>query len=437
MKYFLPDSQDLVDPSFDFERETRSIDRMRQRDDQYAHEVFSTPAYDGVLVSKGIVDGGGAGATTRYTIAQRQRLLRLGAREFFRLEGEHSKTMPVMGDCGAFTYFREKTPPFTVDAVLDFYTNCEFDLGISVDHVILDFDARWDDPSIKGGPPAEWVERQQLTLELADEFLTKHRKAKLRFEPLGVAQGWSPASYAHSVEVLQKIGYEYIAVGGMVPLRTPQVMASLERIAGVRRPATKLHLLGITRLENVERFQEYGVASLDSTSPLRQAFKDDKDNYYTLDRTYTAIRIPQIDANPSLLRRIKSGAIRQEVARKHELASLKAMREFDAGRLSVSDTVDVLRAYELVFDSEHDHSDVYREVLEARPWAQCACDVCKSLSYHVILFRGAERNRRRGFHNIWTFYRRLQRELGTPGSGLPDPPTKRGSKRQTSLQTSV
>jgi hypothetical protein len=28
------------------------------------------------------------------------------------------------------------------------------------------------------------------------------------------------------------------------------------------------------------------------------------------------------------------------------------------------------------------------------------------------LFRGAERNRRRGFHNLWVFYRRLQRELG-------------------------
>jgi len=436
VKYFLPDAQDLVDPSFDFERESRAIDRMRQRDDLYAHEVFSTRAYDGVLVSKGIVDGGGSGSATRYTIAQRQRLLRVGAREFFRLSGEHSRGMPVMGDCGAFTYVREKTPPFSVDAVLDFYANCDFDLGISVDHIILDFDARWDNVSAAGSPPVEWVERQQITLELATEFLAKHRKAKLRFEPIGVAQGWSPASYAHSVKELQKMGYAYIAVGGMVPLKTPQVMASLERIASVRKPTTKLHLLGITRLENAERFQEYGVASLDSTSPLRQAFKDDKDNFYTLDRTYTAIRIPQIDANPSLLRKIKSGAVRQEVARKHELASLKAMREFDGGRLSVSATVDILRAYELVFDEDHDHSEIYREVLEARPWADCACDVCKALGYHVMLFRGAERNRRRGFHNIWTFYRRLQRELGPTTPAATNSP-KRGRKRQSAAENNV
>jgi hypothetical protein len=36
----------------------------------------------------------------------------------------------------------------------------------------------------------------------------------------------------------------------------------------------------------------------------------------------------------------------------------------------------------------------------------------------VILFRGAERNRRRGFHNLGVFYRRLHRELGFEG-GVP------------------
>ena len=47
-----------------------------------------------------------------------------------------------------------------------------------------------------------------------------------------------------------------------------------------------------------------------------------------------------------------------------------------------------------------------------RPWLRCPCDICRKLDYHVILFRGAERNRRRGFHNVWVFYRRLRRELG-------------------------
>jgi hypothetical protein len=31
-----------------------------------------------------------------------------------------------------------------------------------------------------------------------------------------------------------------------------------------------------------------------------------------------------------------------------------------------------------------------------------------------MIFRGAERNRRRGFHNLFVFYRRLRRQIGQP-----------------------
>ena len=55
-----------------------------------------------------------------------------------------------------------------------------------------------------------------------------------------------------------------------------------------------------------------------------------------------------------------------------------------------------------------------REVLTEKPWKACACEVCRALGHHVILFRGAERNRRRGFHNVWVFYRRLQRQIADP-----------------------
>ena len=101
MRYFLPDSQDLVDPSFDFETERRSATRLRHRDDSYAHELFTERMLDGILVSKGIVDGVGG---SRYTIAQRHRLLRAGAPEFFRTGTSPWRPIPLMGDCGAFTY---------------------------------------------------------------------------------------------------------------------------------------------------------------------------------------------------------------------------------------------------------------------------------------------------------------------------------------------
>lgn len=408
MKFFFPDSQDLIDPSFDFSTEERSATRVRQRDDLYPHEVFAEPPYDGMLVSKGIVDGTGEGG--RYTLAQRHRLLREGVRAFFRLEGRPIETM---GDCGAFSYVREERPPFSVREVIDFYVQCRFDYALSVDHVILAFQAELDDalPGL-AEVPAEWKTRQKITLELAEEFLRLHDELGCTFTPVGVAQGWSPASYAAAVEELQKLGYRYVALGGMVPLKTPEILACLRRVERVRRPDTQLHLLGVTRIEQVDEFSGLGVVSFDSTSPLRQAFKDDKDNYYTMDRTYSAIRVPQIEGNARMRSRIAAGEVDQQEARCLEQGCMEALVRFDAGESTLEEALRLLRDYEKIHDGKGDRSAVYREILESRPWKDCPCAICRALGVHVMLFRGADRNRRRGFHNLFVFERRLRRLTG-------------------------
>lgn len=127
--FFFPDSQDQVDTSFDFERESSSPDRVRQRDDRYAHEVISPAPYTGILLSKALVDGPGS----KYTFAQRHRLSRLGVCRFFRLDECDGPPLATLGDCGAFNFVREDTPPYSVDDVVDFYDECAFDYGISVD----------------------------------------------------------------------------------------------------------------------------------------------------------------------------------------------------------------------------------------------------------------------------------------------------------------
>jgi hypothetical protein len=405
MKFFYADSQDTVDPNFDFELESRSKDRLRNRHEVYAHELFNDRPYDGLLVSRGIVEGIGGGS--RYTLAQRHRLYRLGAHEFFRVPRLESGGMPIMGDCGAFSYLNEKTPPFSVDDVIAFYLDCRFDLGLSVDHVITAYNPSWD----LNGPPAEVAERQNITLELADTFLGVHRRNRLPFEPVGVAQGWSPTSYAYAVERLQKMGYDYIALGGMVPLRTEGILASLGSILEVRRPETRLHLLGVTRTDHIETFARFGVVSFDTTSPLRQAFKDDTDNYYSLDGAYTAIRIPQVEANVKLMKEIRAGRVSQDRARALERSCLDGMAQYHAGTLDLEPLVERLCEYEALFDARKNHQDAYVRTLRDRPWSTCPCDVCQALGYQVILFRGSNRNRRRGFHNLWVFRRRLNRAL--------------------------
>ena len=149
MKFFFADSLDMVDPSFDFETETRSELRVRQRDDHYPHDIFQPPTYHGVLVSKSLVDGFGKEGS-RYTLAQRLRFWRNGVRSFMRLDDarwDNSRAntphrLETMGDCGAFSYVKEKAPPVTTTEVIDFYDRCGFDYGISVDHVILGYDTK-------------------------------------------------------------------------------------------------------------------------------------------------------------------------------------------------------------------------------------------------------------------------------------------------------
>jgi len=402
MKFFFPDSQDLVDPSFDFHSEARSEDRLRHRDDQYAHEVFNQPPYNGLLISMASVQGK-AGESGRYTLAQRHRLLRVGAREFFRLG-----TLPLetMGDCGAFSYVSEERPPVTVEEVIAFYDECGFDYGVSVDHVILAYQP--DESKIQ----PEWQKRQAITLELAQRFFNEHKKSRAPFRPIGVAQGWSPVSYAKSVTNLQKMGYRLIGLGGMVPLKSHEIIECLAAVANVRHSETRFHLFGVSRCDHVERFADFGVVSFDSTSPLRQAFKHDRENYYTMDGTYSAIRVPQVEANASLKKRIVAGEVNQAEAIRLEKECLRTLNDYDQGKGKLKAVLSLLREYDQLHDGRKDRTDDYRSTLEDYPWKTCPCSICKRLGIHVVLFRGAERNRRRGFHNVFVTYQRLQREIG-------------------------
>ncbi|WP_327023009.1 tRNA-guanine transglycosylase DpdA [Micromonospora sp. NBC_01739] len=404
MRFFFPDSQDQVDPGFDFVTEERDPFRVRQRDDLYAHEVLTQAPFDGLLVSKAIVDGKAGGGTGKYTAAQRHRLYREGARRFFRLDRGHTP-LKIMGDCGAFSYVAEEYPPYSVDEVIDFYDGCGFHYGIAVDHVIFQYEpktARNDERA------AEWVRRQEITLALAAEFWQRCKARRVCFTPLGVAQGWSPQSYADAVVALQRIGYQRIALGGMVPLKTQEILACLAAIDQVREPTTQLHLLGISRCDDVPTFATHGVTSFDSTSPFRQAFKDDRDNYYTPTGTYVALRVPQVDGNPKLKARIRSGEISQAQALALERTALTRLRQYDADEIDVDPVVQALVDYSAVWDGKSDRSAQYRATLTDRPWRDCPCDLCKAIGIEVVIFRGTERNKRRGFHNLYVFEQRLR-----------------------------
>ena len=154
-------------------------------------------------------------------------------------------------------------------------------------------------------------------------------------------------------------------------------------------------------------FARLGVGSFDSTSPLRQAFKDDKDNYYTLEGAMPAIRIPQVEGNPALGKAIAAGRVPQGEARELEQAALAAIKRFDAGKLSVEATVKALVAYEDLFAkatgkgevaagrkvrTKGGYDEAYRRVLKTSPWKTCKCDICPGprAPRHSVPRRGAK-----------------------------------------------
>lgn len=405
MKFIFADSHDYVDPGFDFEAEEHSPDRLAQRDDVYAHEFFEQAPYDGILVSRATV--GDERWNGKYSTSQSMRFRRDGARTFLRYDPKRTGGM-LIGDCGAFSYVREPDPPYSVPEMADYYADCGFTHAVSVDHVILGYNEQLDGLSLFGGAvPEEWRRRYEVTLRLAEQFRAYCRDQEAPFVPIGVAQGWSPRSYATAVQRLTRdLGYDYVALGGMVPLKVDQIHRVLSAVRNVA-PTVQLHLFGFTKADHLGDFARYNIESFDSTSPMLRAFKDSTKNYLASDRWYTAIRVPQADANRVFKQNILAGVQSQRLLRDQEERALRALRAYAAGEISTEDTLLPVVEYGRQLH-DVDRARAYRETLRDRPWERCPCRACREAGIEVLIFRGSNRNRRRGFHNLWELHRQLR-----------------------------
>lgn len=394
LKLFLPDHVDVVDPSFCFKQEVR--EGVHKDDYLYAHEVLAKPTHDGILISYGSVYT----KDCKYSPEQLERLPREGARKFFRLEPNYS-SMEIMGDCGAFSWISDYLPPITNEELVKFYTDLGVTYGASLDHIICGFGEQFSE-----NPPEDFVFRQRISLENARTLM----EYSLPFTPLGSAQGWDCESYAHSVSELQSYGYSYIGLGGMTKLRTKDIMKILEAVKVVLKPSTSLHLFGIARGEECNEFYSMGVRSIDSTSPLRQAFLDRSNNYHIPESCsgMCAVRVPQTKKNAQLRRKINAGLIDEEICQKIERKCLDILDKYSAHQATLDDAMECLTEYERFREEDMKRIPKYYKTLQARPWEKCDCKVCQELGIHVIIFRGSDRNLRRGFHNIHVLKNKLR-----------------------------
>jgi len=448
MKFIYADAMDFVDPEYDFENDRHESGRKRHWDDEYPHEYLDTPPYDGILVSRGIV--GDINSPGKYSLPQLMRFRRDGARKFLRYSEQKYPGSLIFGDCGAFSYKDQAVPPYTPANTVEFYAAGGFSHGCSVDHLIFDFDEGHGRQ--RKDVPKPILARYDLTLQLAAEFLVESKRLGKRFTPMGVIQGWSGPSMAWAASQLVKMGYSYLAVGGLVPLKVPQIHAALTAIREAIPSRIKLHLLGFGKIENLEEFAAYGVASFDTTSPLLRAFKDAVKNYFARSddgelRYYTAIRIPQATDNNKLKAKARRGVLHQETALILERAALDAARRYDSRKMKLDTALEhILEYWKLLNWREGDDAvkkeralkkqrEIYRRTLHDRPWLVCRCRVCRDSRIEALIFRSSNRNKRRGMHNLHVFHQHLlaHRLLDNDSTYVPRHRSETGEEHESGV----
>lgn len=400
LNFFLPENDDRVDPDYDFLMDVSKKDRNPLLDDVYSHQIYGAPQYDGLLVSKVNIDN----ATQLKTKLIREMG---GIHQFLHLPED----FPIMGDCGAFSYISDEVPPYSTKEIIDYYDELGINYGVSVDHLVVGPFKK--DPAIRKF-------RYELTLKMAEEFITEYRKEEHKFHPIGIIQGWDPQSFKDAALHLIKLGYDYIAIGGLAREQSGKIYEILKEISPIIPTKDfRIHLFGVARdMRTMKSFHKLGVTSFDSSSPLRRAWLGTGHNYHALNgKHYTAIRIPEAKETSGRVKKmVQEGKGEFSQYKELEQAALEALRNFSNGKLELEDALSaILRYDELLGEKREMHEDLYREVLSERPWESCGCDICTTIGIDTIVFRGNNRNRRRGFHNTHVYHEQvkgLRKNLG-------------------------
>ena len=404
--YFFPDWDDFIYEPFMADEKQVTLGTRT-----YAHEVCGNRIpFDGILLSLSHIHVG-KGALHRFANGQERRV-RL--RKRLRIP----KDVLLFGDCGAFSYAGESRSPFTSEQAAELYHKFGFDIGASVDHIPLaQIPVRQDDGSIRKKALSQSARHNRMivTRDNAQEFIQTCKQANYSFTPLGVIQGIGVRSYVKRLHEYIDMGYEHIALGGLVPRTDKDI---LDIVCAVRqglqartrgcRKNVWLHLFGILRPKLQPIFKELGVSSFDSASYFRKAWLRSDQNYLAPDgrRWYGTIRIP-ISTSKAMRLAAETKGISQGKLAEMERACLDAIEACYKDPLGANLVTESINRYGPLLErkGEDNHFvEKHAALLKDRPWEKCFCPFCRDAGMHVVVFRGANRNKRRGLHNTWVFY---------------------------------
>ena len=388
--YFIPDWDDMLDPEFDFDSDTFSEPDRKVRNNKHCNDLIKpTEMCNGVLVSLAQRQTS-KGPLRKLEGTESGSLTPTSVRELLGLSQEQY----LLGDCGAFSYISEEKPAISTEQAIALYELYDFDLGASVDHI-----------PIGNLPEEERAARVETTCENAGKFIHMCRKRGNLFTPVGSIQGLSPEQYAENLGKYCEMGYRHVAIGGLVPLadhEIGEIVEAISKAADRQKNRPWIHLFGIYRPKLQAKFQELGIDSFDSASYFRKAWLRSDQNYLSANgKWYAAIRVP-MTKDPRTRKRLEENGVAIDEAERQEREALNILVKYSRGQAQVNEVLDKVMGYDqqLTRSSEKKSMrDKYRQTLEEKPWQNCDCTFCRELGIHVLIFRGANRNKRRGAHN--------------------------------------
>lgn len=199
-----------------------------------------------------------------------------------RLLDSRASPRRLFADCGAFQYVDLETPMIDeveVDANLAWklYKQRHIDVNYKWDSILLCspdhiVSQDMDDKSTKS--------RLEFTQNNAEPFLELSKSIE-NVTAVGVIHGRNPKERVEQYEYFKKLGYEYVALGGMVPHAT-DLAKVLHIIAGIKDPehplidkssilarcrndGIKLHIFGLNSLDYVRWWHRLDIDSFDGS----------------------------------------------------------------------------------------------------------------------------------------------------------------------------
>ncbi len=406
--YFLPDWDDFVDIDFNFDTDEFSSKVRSERNEVHCSALVRPASLaDGILVSLA-QSLGGKGLLRSLNARSRDSLAPKQVKAHFGL----ADNQWAFGDCGAFSYVNETEPTISIEQAVSTYELYGFDLGASVDHIPVPEVFR-NGKTVKL-KQSDRADRVRLTKVNAEAFLSEWRRRECRFHPVGVVQALSPQQYANTAAEYTEMGYRRIALGGLVPKSDAEikeiVSAVYERLSTLReRPW--LHLLGVFRPDLQTHFRRCDVDSFDSATYFRKSWLRSDQNYLcSTGKWYAAIRVPP-SHDPRTAKRLAQSGFSKVTIRRMERKALQSLRSLSDHRISVDRCLKAVLEYDALLhrgeSEERSLADAYRRTLTDRPWEYCKCRVCQALGLNALIFRGLNRNKRRGAHNTLMLYKAL------------------------------